>query len=341
MSTYFFLSFFYLFLLLNKTEGGKINEYSSKNSPDDQLVQQHVKSTKDDSPTFHGPKNDLLERELHDAVQDEKLTFHSPRLDLLKNQLKKKPTRSFKAIFETATDDLLEQELEEATKDDAYVPTSLDNSFLKESSDDSNDFEDVKLSMSPLSIGDNQQLKYFSLDKVLPGHLPPGIIRQNYSFGNRIKLIELYRNNNIENTKELFEFLVQNIHHKYTNCVTNLGQWLRNPHSDEPIFYRNCVPCTNAVDLNLQSLFNNYIHTEKLEHYFVNTCEMGKQWISYISDMEYLSIDFKRHPTTTFTDVIRQNLLPNHRLFNGIHLKSILLNQIEQIIRKVFFMFVI
>ena len=40
---------------------------------------------------------------------------------------------------------------------------------------------------------------------------------------------------------------------------------------------------------------------------------MGTKWISYISDMEYLPVDLQRHPTTTFTDVIRQNLIPNQR----------------------------
>ncbi|CAF4006580.1 unnamed protein product, partial [Rotaria sp. Silwood1] len=44
------------------------------------------------------------------------------------------------------------------------------------------------------------------------------------------------------------------------NCASNFRKSIINPRSEEPIFYRNCVPCTNAVDLNLQSLFDQQIH---------------------------------------------------------------------------------
>lgn len=195
-------------------------------------------------------------------------------------------------------------------EDDARVPSSLDNSLPDQFLSDT--FE--SLSMSEDSLAEyNQESKYFRLEKVPPGTLPFGITEQDYSILEKVKLIRLYQSKNKEDLKELFQFIAEHIHHKYRNCLTNFGKWLTSPDAGEPIFYRNCIPCTNAVDLNLQSLFNHQMNLDKLKHYFVNTCDMGTQWISYINDMEYLIVDFNRHPTSTFTDIIRENLLPNQR----------------------------
>ncbi|CAF0982792.1 unnamed protein product [Adineta steineri] len=300
-----FFMIFYTILLLYTNEGGKITDFFFVNSTNDQSVKNSPKTSEDGEFVWLDSSSDQLEEDLNEAINDDD---EHRVLDLSDSQLDK----SFEQELLDMTDGSLEEELERASKDDAYVPRSLDNSPSVASLTD--DFEQLSL-----SDNDDQQINYFSLEKVLPGHLPPGIIKQSYSFSNQIKLIQLYESHLIEDVKELFEFIAQHIHNKYTNCASNLGQWLRNPQIDEPIFYRNCVPCTNAVDLNLQSLFNNYIHIDKLEHYFVNTCQMQKQWISYVSQMEYLDVDLNRHPTTTFTDVIRRNLLPNHRyVFQGI-----------------------
>ncbi|CAF1359338.1 unnamed protein product [Rotaria sordida] len=308
MSIHCFFIFFCLFLLLNTIEAGKITGLSSKNSEDGQSTQELKKSSKDDQPPLLDSTNDHLQEELDEAINDNENRL----IDSKDNKLDKTNEQKLLDI----THRLLELELEEASEDDAHVPSSLDNSLF-EKIDDEN-FEDLTLSMS--SVPDiNQEMKYFSLDKVTPGSIPAGIIVQNYSLSDKMKLIRLYQSNKIEDTKELFDYISQHIHNRYMNCALNLRKWIINPRSGEPIFYRNCVPCTNAVDLNLQSLFDHQIHIDKLQHYFVNTCHMEKQWISYISNMEYLQVDLKRHPATTFTDLIRQNLIPNHRyIFQGI-----------------------
>ncbi|CAF1521376.1 unnamed protein product [Adineta ricciae] len=202
----------------------------------------------------------------------------------------------------------LEDELRDASEDDAYVPKSLDNSIT-------DDFERISLAYNENS----PQLNYFSLEKVLPNQIPLGLIQQNYSPSDELKLIELYQSNQVEDTKQLFQYISQHIHHRLTNCLSNFGKWLTNGQLDEPIFYRNCVPCTNAVDLNFQSLFDYVKQQIKLKHYFVNTCDKQSQWISYISDMKYLSNDIENISSVDFTDVIQQNLLPNQRyIFQGI-----------------------
>lgn len=213
----------------------------------------------------------------------------------------------------------LEEELNEAINDnneqresaaDARVPSSLDNSLSDQVHSDT--FE--SLSMSDDSLAEfNQESKYLRLNRVPANTLPFGIIKQDYSHLDKIKLIQLYQSKKNDDLKELFQYIAQNIHHKYRNCIANFGKWLTSSNTGEPMFYRNCIPCTNAVDLNLQSLFHHHLNLDKLKHYFVNTCDAGTEWISYINDMEYLSVDFKRHPTSTFSDVIRQNLVPNQR----------------------------
>ncbi|CAF3755092.1 unnamed protein product [Rotaria sp. Silwood1] len=302
MSIDYFFIFFYLFLLLNTIQAGKITGVSSKNPEDSQSTQKPEKLAKDDQPSLLDSTSGHLEQELNAAINDE-----DHRLTNIKdNQLDKTNEQELLDL----TSGLLELELEEASKDDAHVPSSLDNSLFEKI--DNENFEHLTVSMS--SLPDiNQEMKYFSLDKVSSGHIPAGIISQDYSLSDKMKLTRLYQSNKLEDAKELFDYISQHIHNRYLNCASSFRKWIINPRSGEPIFYRNCVPCTNAVDLNLQSLFDQQIHINKLQHYFVNTCNMEKQWISYISDMEYLQVDLKRHPTTTFTDLIRQNLIPNHR----------------------------
>jgi hypothetical protein len=296
MFKHFLIIFLNLFFFLNQIEGGKITGYSFKNSKDGELVAEPRGSSNDTEPVLLNSLNNQLEDELDQAINDNEHRLRSLKLDDQR--------------LTDMTGGLLEEELAQATKDDAHVPSSLDNSLFNDV--DNDNFEYLSLSRSSLSDNE-QELKHFSLDRVSGDNIPSGIIEQDYSHSDKLKLIGLYQSNQNEDIKELFQFIAQHIHHKLTNCASNLGKWIQNPRSGEPIFYRNCVPCTNAVDLNLQSLFNQQLHLNKLKHYFVNTCDMGTQWISYISDMEYLPVDLKRHPTTTFTDVIRQNLLPNHR----------------------------
>ena len=204
----------------------------------------------------------------------------------------------------------LEEELREASRDDAQVPSSLSNSLF--ASPEMDDFENLMLSLR-ITSDDRSSLEKLALNRVADGEIPPGIDIHDYSDDDADTLLQLYQSDRREDRKALFEFIVGHTHNKLLNCAINLGRWMKNRRFDEPIFYRNCVPCTNTVDLNLQSLFNDYLHLQKLKHYFVNTCDMGQKWISYASDMEYVSIDLKRHPTATFTDVIRRNLLPNYR----------------------------
>lgn len=302
MSIRFLLIVFNLFFVLNTNIGGKITDSLSKISEEDQLMQEPNKSNDNIQPILLDSTSDHIEEELNEAIND-----NEDQLIHLENA---HADQTDEQKLTDMTHGLLEQELQEATKDDAHVPSSLDNSVFDESDIDNFEF----LSLSTSSISDiNQQMKYFTLDKVASGNIPPGIIIQDYSPSDRRKLIRLYQSTKVEDTKELFQYIAEHIHNKYINCLANLGRWIKNPQSDEPVFYRNCVPCTNAVDLNLQNLFDQQIQTDKLKHYFVNTCNMEKQWISYISDMESISMNLKRHPTMTFTDIIRQSLIPNHR----------------------------
>jgi hypothetical protein len=290
-------------LLLNKIEGRNVTRYSFKNTKDDQqLVEEFNQSPADAQPVLLSSPDSHVEDELDQAINDFQYRFRSLTIHDNKNE----------ENLLDLTGGSLEDELADASKDDAVVPSSLDNSLV-------NDDDLEYLSLSSNSFEDSkEELEHISLNRVSEGDLPFGIIEQDYSHSDKLKLIGLYQSNENKDLKELFEFVAQHIHNKLTNCVSNFGKWIKNVRSGEPIFYRNCVPCTNAVDLNLQSLFNQQIHLNKLKHYFVNTCDMSTQWISYISDMEYLSVDLKRHPTTTFTDVIRKNLIPNQRflLFN-------------------------
>ncbi|CAF2650502.1 unnamed protein product [Rotaria sp. Silwood2] len=283
-------------------ETGKITDFPSNNSEDGQSTQESNKLPKDGQPPLLNSKNDNLEEELNEAIND----IEHRVTDLKDNQLDKTNEQELLDL----TGGLLELELKEATKDDAYVPSSLDNSLFEKV--DNENFEYLTVSMSALP-DINQEMKYFSLDKVAVGNIPVGIIVQDYSLSDKMKLTHLYQSNKVEDTKELFHYISQHIHNRLMNCASSFRKWIVNPSSGEPIFYRNCIPCTNAVDLNLQSLFDQQININKLKHYFVNTCNMEKQWISYISNMEYLHVDLKRHPTTTFTDLIRQNLILNHR----------------------------
>ena len=290
MCRYVLLIFFYLFLFRNLIDGGKINKKSTKNLQVNQSTDESFKYTE---PILLNSANVDLEKELNDAIDDNQSRF--PDSNDNQRQVVDIENR------------LLEQE---AAKDDAQVPSSFDNSLLHKSDDDNSDF--LTLSMNSL-LEIDEETNYFSLDRVTPGTIPPGITQQDYSSFDELKLIHLYQSNKSEDTKRLLNYIAQHIHNKYANCLSNFVKWILNPFSNEPIFYRNCVPCANAVDLNLQSLFNQHTNQSKLKHYFVNTCNMEKQWISYISNMEYLTVDLKQHPNTSFTDVIRQNLLPNHR----------------------------
>jgi hypothetical protein len=289
-------------LLINKIQGVKIPGHSSINSEDSQLIQEPDKSTNDAQPVLLDSTGGQLEEELNKAINDNEHQL----IGLKSNRLYEENEQRLMDM----TGGLLEKQLEEAIKDDAHVPSSLDNSLFDKFVTDG--FEPLSLSISSLSDFNRESI-YLKLDKVATDIIPPGITIQDYSLSDKIKLIRLYQSNETKDLKELFEFIAQHIHNKYQNCLSNFGKWLRNPQSGEPIFYRNCIPCTNAVDLNFQSLFNQQINLDKLKHYFVNTCEMETQWISYISDMEYLSVDLKRHPTTTVTDLLRQNLIPNQR----------------------------
>ncbi len=308
----FLFIFLYLSVLLNNIGGVKITDYVFINSNE---------LTNDAQPVLLDSSGGQLQEQLDAAINDNEHQL----TDLTNDQLDRENEQRLTDL----TGGLLEKQLEEAIKDDAHVPSSLDNSLF-----DTAGFE--SLSISPNSLTDfNQESKYVILDKVPTDTIPSGITTQDYSLSDKVKIIRLYKSNKIEDLRELFQFISQHIHNKYRNCASNFGKWLTNSNSDEPIFYRNCIPCTNAVDLNLQSLFNQQINLDKLKHYFVNTCEMGTQWISYISNMEYLPVDLKRHPTTTFTDVIRQNLLPNQRLKFKI-LLSLAFSSIVFICRYVF-----
>ncbi|CAF1571799.1 unnamed protein product [Rotaria magnacalcarata] len=302
MSIVCFILFFYLFLLLNEIQTGKITNSSFENSKNDQLIGKKEESPNDAEPVLLDSTSGHLEEQLDEAINDNEHRL----IDLKDNSLDTTNEQELSVM----TNYFLELELEEATKDDAYVPSSLDNS-VSEKYDDEN-FEQLTLPTSELSDR-NREMKYFSLDKVLAGDIPPGIVVQDYTVSDKMKLKRLYQSSKIEHRKELFDYIAQHIHNRYINCVANFRKWIINPRSGEPIFYRNCVPCTNAVDLNLQSLFDQQINNNKLQHYFVNTCDMQTQWISYISNMEYLNTDSKGYSSMNFTDIIRENLTPNHR----------------------------
>jgi hypothetical protein len=289
-------------LLINIIQGVKITGNSLLNSKDSPIIQESDESPNDAQPVLLDLSSGSLEEELNKAINDNEHQL----LGLTSSPLHEENEQRLLDM----TGGSLEEQLEKAIQDDAHVPSSLDNSLFDEFTTDN--FEPLSLSKSSLSDF-NQESKYLTLEKVAPDTIPPGITTQDYSPLDKIKIIRLYQSNKTEDLKELFQFIAQHIHNKYRNCVSNFGKWLSSPQLGEPIFYRNCIPCTNAVDLNLQSLFNQQINLNKLKHYFVNTCEMGTKWISYISDMEYLPVDLNRHPTTTFTDVIRQNLIPNQR----------------------------
>ena len=233
-----------------------------------------------------------LENELEDAIKD------------IENESKQEEDDGFE--WRDLTDGSFEIELEDAMREDARVPSSNDHSIIDKT--DSDDFEDLKFSKD-LSDEFETKAKYLILDRVKSGSIPSGIIVQDYSINDKIKLIRLYQSQKHDDANELFKYIAEHIHNQYRNCLVNFGKWLINPQSNEPIFYRNCVPCANAVDLNLQSLFDN-----KVKHYFVNSCEMGTQWISYISNLEYLTVDLRKHPQLPFVDVIKQNLISNQRL---------------------------
>jgi hypothetical protein len=330
----FLLIFVYLSVLLNNIEGVKLSDYIVINT--DELPN-------DAQPVLLDTSGGQLEEELDAAINDNEYKLK----DLTSNEVYRENEQRLMDL----TGGLLEKQFDEAIKDDAHVPSSLDNSLFDQF--DTSGFQ--SLSMSTNSLKDfNQESKYLILDKVPTDTIPSGITTQDYSLSDKVKIIRLYQSKKVEDLRELFQYIAQHIHNKYRNCISNFGKWLTNPNSGEPIFYRNCVPCANAVDLNLQSLFNQEINLDKLKHYFVNTCEAGTQWISYISNMEYLPIDLQRHPTTTFTDVIRQNLIPNQRLklkisfslffksfyFVDIYFKELFDLNEEQII-KAFFMCVI
>ncbi|CAF3813346.1 unnamed protein product [Rotaria magnacalcarata] len=283
-------------------ENGKITNSSFENSKNDQLIGKKEESPNDAEPVLLDSTSGHLEEQLDEAINDNEHRL----IDLKDNSLDTTNEQELSVM----TNYFLELELEEATKDDAYVPSSLDNS-VSEKYDDEN-FEQLTLPTSELSDR-NREMKYFSLDKVLAGDIPPGIVVQDYTVSDKMKLKRLYQSSKIEHRKELFDYIAQHIHNRYINCVANFRKWIINPRSGEPIFYRNCVPCTNAVDLNLQSLFDQQINNNKLQHYFVNTCDMQTQWISYISNMEYLNTDSKGYSSMNFTDIIRENLTPNHR----------------------------
>lgn len=195
---------------------------------------------------------------------------------------------------------------------DGHVPSSFGR--LSSNDDLLDDFD--RLSMSEHEIASkDQSIDSFRLNRVAAGEIPTGIEVENYSNNERTRLSELYRDDRVDKRKELLKSIAENIHQKYLNCLSNLAKWIQKPQFDQPIFYQNCVPCTNAVDLNLQSLFDNELQLEPLKHYSVKTCQMTDQWVSYVSDMEFVAVDLSRHRTATFTDVIRQNLLPNQRSF--------------------------
>ena len=200
----------------------------------------------------------------------------------------------------------LEEELADASQDDAHVPSSLDHSLV-------DDFEHLTLSLDSVGRDTDLQLSTHPLTKVAPGKVPAGIVLQNYSAVEQSHLMRLYASERIEDRREFFRFVSERIHWKYLNCASNFVRWMGNPRLDEPIFHRNCVPCANAVDLNLQSLFDASLDLHPLTHYFVKSCAVSDQWISYISHMESLPVNLRRHPSTTFSDVLRQNVLPNRR----------------------------
>ena len=204
------------------------------------------------------------------------------------------------------TDGQLEEQLADASRDDAHVPSSLDHSLI-------DDFEQLTLPVDSLGSDGDLQLNTHPLRKVAPGKVPSGIVLQNYSSAEQSELMRLYASDRIEDRREFFRFVSERIHWKYLNCASNFVRWMGNPRLDEPIFHRNCVPCANAVDLNLQSFFDACLDLHPLTHYFVSSCAMSDQWISYISHMEYLPVNLRRHPSTTFSDVLRQNVLPNRR----------------------------
>ena len=225
---------FCLFFLINLIQGVKIRGNSLKNSTDNQIVQESDKSPNDAQPVLFDLSGGQLEEELNKAINENEQQL----ISLTNNQLYEENEQRLLDM----TGGSLEEQLDKAIKDDAYVPSSLDNSLIDQFSKD--DFE-------PLSLSDfNQESKYLKLDKVATDTIPADITTQDYSISDKIKIIELYQSNKIENLKELFEFIAQNIHNKYLNCVSNFGKWLTNPQLGEPIFYRNCIPCTNAVDLN-------------------------------------------------------------------------------------------
>ncbi|CAF4753266.1 unnamed protein product, partial [Rotaria sp. Silwood2] len=107
-----FFIFFYLFLLLNGIETGKITDFSSKNLKDGQSTKEPKKSSKDDQPPLLDSTNDKLEEELNEAINDDEHRV----TDLKDNQLDKTNEQELLDL----TGGLLELELKEATKDDAY-----------------------------------------------------------------------------------------------------------------------------------------------------------------------------------------------------------------------------
>ena len=226
----------------------------------------------------------MIENQLAEAISDEEERLRGP---LTSEQLQD--------MYEASRDE----------RDSPFYPrrASLDAHSLS-------GFE--RLSMSSLPDA-NEQDHDIVVDRMPEGQIPPGIAIVDYDPTDAADFARLFRSGAHTDLLELFLRMSRQIHERYLNCIKNVGNWFLRRNTMGPIMNRNCVPCANAVDLNLKNLMDHAAGVQQLQQHFVETCNHGTRWVSYITNLVPHSIDFRRHPTTTFTEAVRQNIFPNHR----------------------------
>lgn len=267
-----------------------------------------------------------LEAQLNDAINDDeglKSTQPKPRLinsdlnrqdsgldfagRMRENQLAEAINDEEERLRGSLTSEQL-QDMYEASRDERDSPF-----YPRRASPDApslSGFE--RLSMSS-SMDSNEQDHDIVVDRMPDGQIPPGIAIIDYEPTDAADFARLFRGGSPTELHELFLRMSRQIHLRFLGCVKNVANWLLRRNTMGPIMMRNCVPCANAVDLNLKNLMDHAVGVHELKQHFVETCDQGTRWVSYITNLVPLPIDFRRHPTTTFTEAVRQNLLPNHR----------------------------
>ena len=267
---------------------------------------------------------DSLEENLRDAMNDDDRFYTNARTSRLLNTQPERGDPSMDVYGRSTQERLSEaigdeeersgppltaeqlQDMSDASRDERNSFAHLTNS------DDSPEFDFGRLSMSSF-FDENGAATGIALDKMPEGQIPPTVIVRDYSPADQEMITRLFRSALHGDLRELFQFIARRIHRRYVNCGQNLGNWLLGNKIGGPIFNRNCVPCANAVDLNLRNLAEHLSGGDSLHHYFVNTCHQSKLWVSYISNLIPAAVDLRDNPSATFSNVVQENLLANHR----------------------------